>query len=194
VGDQLRERDLRVKLDERIEELRGMPRKPHGSHEHPPRDRSAERVQAARARAVERQETARTDRPLPDQFDTKLVGVSFARDERGHCAYPGNVQELEALAAIRLWRDQPEPIACVLIRRPDNPHDSNAIEVHVPALAETEAIPVGFLPRVLAARLAPELDDGVPWQIECTEVATHPDHPLQPGVHVALRRVDMTSR
>jgi hypothetical protein len=47
-----------------------------------------------------------------------------------------------------------------LRRDPDNPHDPNAIAVH---LAGGQAEQVGWVPRDVAAELAPELDAGRPW-------------------------------
>jgi hypothetical protein len=44
-----------------------------------------------------------------------------------------------------------------LRREPGNPHDANAIAVHAGGTH------VGFVPRELAAELAPELDAGRPW-------------------------------
>ncbi len=49
--------------------------------------------------------------------------------------------------------------ALELRRDPDNPHDPNAIQVH-PAGGGDQ---VGWVPRELAAELAPELDAGRPW-------------------------------
>jgi hypothetical protein len=46
-----------------------------------------------------------------------------------------------------------------LRRDPDNPHDPNAIQVH-PGDGGAQ---VGWVPRELAAELAPELDAGRPW-------------------------------
>ena len=46
-----------------------------------------------------------------------------------------------------------------LRRDPDNPHDSNAIQVH-PAGGGDQ---LGWVPRELAAELAPALDDGASW-------------------------------
>ena len=43
-----------------------------------------------------------------------------------------------------------------LCRDPDNPHDPNAIAVHA-------GEQVGWVPRELAAELAPKLDAGEPW-------------------------------
>ena len=44
-----------------------------------------------------------------------------------------------------------------LRRDPDNPHDPNAIAVHCPAGQ------LGWVPREVAAELAPQLDAGEPW-------------------------------
>ena len=46
-----------------------------------------------------------------------------------------------------------------LRRDPDNPHDPNAIAVHPAGGGEQ----LGWVPRELAAELAPELDAGRPW-------------------------------
>jgi hypothetical protein len=45
-----------------------------------------------------------------------------------------------------------------LRRQPDNEHDPNAIAVH-----EAGGAQVGWVPREVAAELAPELDEGRPW-------------------------------
>ena len=44
-----------------------------------------------------------------------------------------------------------------LRRQPDNEHDPNAIAVHA---GDAQ---VGWVPREVAAELAPELDEGRPW-------------------------------
>jgi hypothetical protein len=59
-----------------------------------------------------------------------------------------------------LATDTVAPGARLELRRdPDNPHDPNAIQVHPAAGGEQ----VGWVPRELAAELAPELDAGRPW-------------------------------
>jgi hypothetical protein len=59
-----------------------------------------------------------------------------------------------------LLSDAVRPGQPLLLRRdPDNEHDPNAIQVH-PA---DGGIQVGWVPRELAAELAPELDAGRPW-------------------------------
>jgi hypothetical protein len=59
-----------------------------------------------------------------------------------------------------LATDSVAPGARLELRRdPNNPHDPNAIQVHPAAGGEQ----VGWVPRDLAAELAPELDAGRPW-------------------------------
>jgi hypothetical protein len=59
-----------------------------------------------------------------------------------------------------LLADTVAPGRPLLLRRdPDNPHDPNAIQVH-PAGGGDQ---VGWVPRELAAELAPQLDAGRPW-------------------------------
>jgi HIRAN domain len=59
-----------------------------------------------------------------------------------------------------LLSDAVAPGRPLLLRRdPANPHDPNAIQVH-PADGGAQ---VGWVPRELAAELAPELDAGRPW-------------------------------
>jgi len=59
-----------------------------------------------------------------------------------------------------LVSDAVEPGRALRLRRdPGNPHDHNAIEVH-PADGGAQ---VGWVPREVAAELAPDLDAGRPW-------------------------------
>jgi len=134
-----------------------------------------EALARARDRAVEAANNPR-HRPLPRRFTTPVVGIVFVAE------YPGNLQALEALAAVRLWRDDPTPIACTLIRERQNPVDPNAV------LVMAEGIVVGHLTRAIACRLAPELDDGVQWWGQVVEVRVSPLNPDQPGIDVRLER------
>lgn len=107
-----------------------------------------------------------------------VVGVSFT------AGYPGN---LHALASHWELANR-EPIPVVLIRNPANPHDSNAIEVHVPALGDLGMI--GHLRRDLAAHLAPLLDAGELWQAWIYQLRINPHHPDRPGIDIGIRPVD----
>jgi hypothetical protein len=119
----------------------------------------------------------------PPRIGGKVVGVTFLDN------YPAVVYDLERLAKSRVARgevDEMEPIQAVLVRRPDNPHDANAIEIHVPLLGQM----VGHLRRAEAAALAPHLDAGVTYQACITDVVVHPDHPDKPGINIRIERVD----
>lgn len=127
---------------------------------------------------------------LPSTFTAKVVGVSFTD------GYPENLERLHEVASLR-WltspgefagRDrEPEPLAAVLHREPENEHDPNAVAIHVPA---SDVGHIGHLPRALAARLAPELDEGATWGCEVESVLIHPEHPDRPGISVRCWRVD----
>ena len=126
---------------------------------------------------------------LPGSFTAKVVGVTFAE------GYPENLDRLKEVADLR-WLlspgtfghddHEPEPLAAVLNRQPDNPHDPNAVAVLIPA---SDVGHVGHLPRALAARLAPEIDAGQPWGCEVEQVWMHPEHPDRPGITVRCWRV-----
>lgn len=127
---------------------------------------------------------------LPPTFSFKTVGVSFAPD------YPDNLARLREswerrwLTAPGSFGDQgqePEGLPAVLIRRPDNSHDPNAVEVHVPEVGRVGHVPAKGAG--LARKLAAELDDGVVWQAEVEDVLIDPDHPDRPGITVKVRRV-----
>lgn len=128
-------------------------------------------------------------RPLPSPCALRVVGVSFVD------GYPANLLALRE-SAERRWLfsggtfasgggPEPEPIPAVLIRNPDNAHDANAVEVHVPEVGM-----IGHVPARLAERLAPELDGGVRWQAGVESVNVHPDHLDRPGIGVTLTRVE----
>ena len=81
------------------------------------------------------------------------------------------------------------PGALELRREPGNPHDANAIAVHA------GGVHVGFVPRELAAEIAPELDAGRPWSaVVLREQRASPRDPrsgvtmlLAPSASIELR-------
>jgi hypothetical protein len=107
-----------------------------------------------------------------------VVGVSFVAD------YPHNLRLLKELDDERA---QDEPLPVVLIRRPENPHDANAVEVHVPALG-TQGM-IGHLSRENAAKIAPLLDEGVQFSCYLNWVRIAHDHLERPGVDISIRKV-----
>jgi len=125
----------------------------------------------------------------PSRMSFKVVGVTFV------AGYPQNLYRLQEIAATRYLEapgslsnpGQIEPLPVVLIRNPENPHDENAIEVHVPALGRSGMI--GHIPAAIAARLAPVIDEGVAYHASVVVVLIHPDNPSNPGIEIRLERV-----
>lgn len=115
--------------------------------------------------------------PLPDVFSSKVVGVSFVD------GYPANLLELERLSLDARFLEG-EPLTALIIRNPANAFDANACEVHVPALGD--AAMIGHLPKAVAARFAPRLDAGEPWQAEVYTVRVNPDHLDRPGIDIRI--------
>ena len=123
--------------------------------------------------------------PLVSPFSAKVVGVTFTS------GYPENLQALDVM--LRSVERHPSSLGegapAIIVRNPDNTFDANACEVHIPALGSEWAM-IGHLPAPVAARLAPELDDGGRWQGHVVEVLIHPDHDDRPGIAIKLHRVE----
>lgn len=113
------------------------------------------------------------------RFTTRVVGVSFIDD------YPENLHDLARIQRRRERRANDEPLAAILIRNPDNVHDANAVEVHQPSVGM-----IGHLPKDIAARLAPCLDDGETWQAFLGMVRISPENEDQPGVYIFVEHVE----
>jgi hypothetical protein len=113
---------------------------------------------------------------MPSPFSTKVVGVTFTD------GYPDN------LRALREVMEGDEPLVAILIRNPDNAHDKNAIQVHVPALGDENGM-IGHLTGPIAARMAPEMDDGERWAGEIESVLISPGHEDRPGISIRCARV-----
>lgn len=111
---------------------------------------------------------------IPGALGAKLAGVTFAPD------YPRNLRALLALAG----GDEPR---IILRHNPNNQYDANAVEVR--AVRYTgETVMLGHLPAALAARIAPELDAGEPWEVTRYEVLEDPRYRDKPGISIDLRR------
>lgn len=109
-----------------------------------------------------------------------VAGVSFAP------GYPQSMHDLRRVLDERF--DPDEPLAVVLRRNPANPHDANAIEVHVPAIGRM----VGHVPRGIAVRLAARLDAGETFAAYVCGVRVDPRHPDRPGMDITVQRVTET--
>lgn len=128
-----------------------------------------------RQREHDRLDRAKTKRLIPGPFASKVVGVAFTP------SYPGNLMALQAAQDEALASG--EPLVVVLVRNPANEYDTNAIQVHVPALGDPAGF-IGHLTSPVARRLAPQMDDGERWGGEIEDVLVHPDHPDRPGISI----------
>jgi hypothetical protein len=130
-------------------------------------------------------------------MDLRVVGVTFCDD------YPGNLHRLREIveqryesngegrwAAVEEWSQGDllgEPIPVRLIRNPENEHDENAVEVHVPILGRHGTM-IGHVPRELAARLAPRMDEGIAFSVAIKAVYVDPAHEDRPGIEIRVSR------
>jgi hypothetical protein len=85
---------------------------------------------------------------------TKVVGV-MDRRVQGHIRTFGN----------------PDFPTYTLVREPDNPHDPNAIKVMI-----ARVVFLGYVPREIAAELAPLMDGGTQFDAFFVNLNEHPDH------------------
>ncbi len=109
--------------------------------------------------------------PLPNQFVTKVVGVSFSND------YPNNIY---ALAKDIVINGAP----CELVREPENIHDKNAIRV------DANNTTIGHLPRLIAMVLAPQIDVGEAWFAAARSIVVSKDNVNKPGLKISVWRQD----
>jgi hypothetical protein len=113
-------------------------------------------------------------KPAPS-FTVKLVGVTFQTD------YPDNLFDLEELVDWAEARNRTIPLQ--LYRAPTNVYDANAIEVHHHKIGM-----LGHLPKHLAERVAPEIDNGTKWSAYAEQVVISGEAPDQPGLKVRCKR------
>ena len=99
-------------------------------------------------------------------FHTKVVGVTF--DDRQDIV--GGLRRGDELA---------------LVREPDNAHDPNAIRV-----ATADGAQIGYLRRIIAAAIAPEIDRGAAYRASVTDVTGGADDKASRGVNVLVERLD----
>lgn len=99
----------------------------------------------------------------------RVAGVTFAP------GYPRNLADLAPRCATA-------PVPIELVREIDNAYDLNAISVML------EGRLLGRLPADIAAFIAPQIDQGVPWSAEAVYVAVDLDHPERPGLEIELSK------
>ena len=120
-----------------------------------------------------------TPTTAPPSRRFRVAGVSFID------GYPDNLHRLAPMAeqATALG----ESLPAILRRNPANRYDTNAIEVHVPALAGgAYRAMVGYLPAAASAALAPVMDRGERLGCEIVGVAVDPAHPDRPGLELRI--------
>lgn len=108
---------------------------------------------------------------MPEEFRTKVVGISFSD------GYPNNVFALAKDAALM---NSP----CTLVREPDNQHDNNAIRI------EINGSSIGHIPRLIAIALAPRIDRGETWLASVHSIIVSNENANQPGLKINVWRED----
>lgn len=119
-------------------------------------------------------QTGNDERILP------VVGVTFVP------GYPHNLHQLQALIDWQAGQPGAEMLSVVLVRNPDNPHDPNAVQVHVPALGDDGFI--GHFGRDHARPIAALMDSGErlnAWVYRCR---VDPNNPSKPGIDILIKR------
>jgi len=106
---------------------------------------------------------------MPDQFITKIVGVSFTPN------YPTNIYLLAEELALG-------DVICDLVREPDNEHDSNAIRVDVHGKT------LGHIPRLISMVIAPKMDSGQCWRAALHAILVSSQNFNQPGLKINVWR------
>lgn len=120
-----------------------------------------------------------------------VVGVTFV------ASYPANLHQLQALYDWQAQATQAsealpqgikvEPLSVVLRRNPANRHDSNAIEVHVPALGDDAMI--GHFSRENAAIVAPMMDRGQRFKASVYRCRITKGQENRPGIDIEVTRL-----
>ena len=111
-----------------------------------------------------------TDTIAQQHPEYPVAGISFTDD---------------STAMLLAWERDGAP-ALKLVRRPDNPHDPNAIEI-VTVRGDEH---IGYLPRDVALGYASLMDEGEQWKIDMVKIARDPSHPGRPGLRVVLAHID----
>lgn len=108
---------------------------------------------------------------MPDQFVTKVVGVSFSPE------YPTNIYRIaESVANMTA--------ICSLHRDPQNEHDENAIRVDVNGTA------IGHIPRLISMILAPKMDSGEKWNASVNAIIVSSADVEKPGLKINVWRAN----
>ncbi len=117
-------------------------------------------------------------------IDFKVVGLTFVDK------YPMNIEVIHRMVVARRLAARGvtggaspyQPVRVDLVRNPDNEHDPNAVEVHVPPIGM-----IGHAPRGVAMDLAPCLDsEPNRWTGYVDHVLVHRNDPTlqKPGIQI----------
>jgi hypothetical protein len=85
---------------------------------------------------------------------------------------------------LSLWDENQRrglPLTGTLHREPDNKYDRNAIQIRI------EGMPIGYVPKQIAARLAPKMDAGIRIEVCAVEVVYGGDGSVTFGARLDLR-------
>lgn len=99
----------------------------------------------------------------------RLAGVSFVD------SYPQNL-----LALVGRLQDAPLPLE--IVRDPNNKFDPNAISIRL------DGAHLGFIPKDLAAQIAPLIDAGGLFSADAMYVAVSDENPDRPGIEIELTK------
>ena len=117
-------------------------------------------------------------RPAPARV---LRARQFSVRTRGVSAMPGYPSTLYALAGRGAMTGQKPRLG--LVREPDNAHDPNAV-----AVVDDSGTHIAYLPRDIAARVAPGMDAGTTCEVADWEVKVQSGHENQPGLELTVRQ------
>lgn len=113
---------------------------------------------------------------VPDGMEViRVVGLTFVPE------YPNNILAFQDLKYSSVASDK----FVQLVRNPENKFDKNAIEVrHRGAM-------LGHLPKKVAARIAPLMDQGYRYVACIWQVRMSPDNPNNPGLDILVEKKDL---
>ena len=114
----------------------------------------------------------------------KVVGLTFRDDYPNNLYRLRDVEESFKREYVNGSRDS-ETVELVLVRDAENPYDENAVEVHAPLLGRGGSM-VGFVPKILAKKLAEKMDAGASVDAELSAVLVSPENPDNPGIEICV--------
>lgn len=115
---------------------------------------------------------------VPDGMEViRVVGLTFIP------GYPANILQLQSLVG-----SSSSDTFVNLVRNPGNKYDKNAIEVH------HQGAMLGHLPKEVAARVAPLIDQGYRYVSTIWQVRVSMDNPNNPGLDILIEKKGVYDR